>query len=96
MLLAIISNIENRKKSLYAYTLLLTGRIYSDKGYIKKSNNFVKQAAKIFNKINDENGLVNCYNLLGCNNTERSNLIEAVGNFNKCLLYTKRQIIMNY
>ncbi len=85
LLLELTHIFDNHNKSLNAYTLLLIGRIYFEKGYRKKSNSFVNQALKIFVKINDKSGLINCYNLLGCNYTENSNLIQGARNYKKCL-----------
>ena len=65
------------------------GKIYCDKGLQRKSDGFIKQSQKIFLKLKNNNGLIECYNLLAINQAETGNIQKAAQNFDKCLSITK-------
>lgn len=81
----IMQSEENTATNFYGFALFKIGKIYSDKGSISKSNSYIKKALKIFVKSGEVEGLVRCYNLLGCNQVEKFQLIEGTVNLSKCL-----------
>jgi tetratricopeptide (TPR) repeat protein len=86
-----ITKAERKPNKITANSLLSLGDIFSRQALWGISFNYINEAYKIYNDLNDTKGCADCENLLGSIYGELGNLNNAQAHFEKALSYLEKK-----